>query len=129
MPEPVPAIAVPFYGASMDRPQDKRPPLFLKYRPIPKVATLRMSNPVTAHCLVGMVEDKRLASNNGCACDELPIICARAADRTDFLNEDETRNRNKFFIVVHRIVLDQKYYALKRNKVIFEALKENDCYI
>ena len=41
----------------------------------------------------------------------------------------ETGNRTKFFIIVHRIVLDQKYYAIKRNDKIFEALKENNCYI
>ena len=41
----------------------------------------------------------------------------------------ETGNRNKFFIVVHRMVLNQKYYGLKSNENIFKALKANNCYI
>lgn len=37
--------------------------------------------------------------------------------------------KTKGFIVVHRIILNTKYYNIKNNNTIIESLKDNDCHI
>ena len=47
----------------------------------------------------------------------------------DSFEYHEIGNRNKHFIVVHRIVLDMKYHEIKLNKTILETLKHNKCFV
>ena len=42
---------------------------------------------------------------------------------------NEQGNNKKQFIVVHRLVLDQKYHHIKKNKAILDCIKTNNCHI
>ena len=41
----------------------------------------------------------------------------------------ELDGKQKTFIVVHRLVLDQKYHHLKKQKDIFDCIKRNKCFL
>ena len=46
----------------------------------------------------------------------------------DFEYHEQGKSK-KTFVVVHRMVLDQKYHHIKKNKDIFDSIKHNNCYI
>ena len=37
--------------------------------------------------------------------------------------------QRKYFITVHRVISNMKYYDMKKNKTILETLKEHECYL
>ena len=41
----------------------------------------------------------------------------------------ERGKKTKIFIVVHRLVLDQKYHQIKKTREIFDCMKENNCFL
>ena len=45
----------------------------------------------------------------------------------DFEYHEQGRNQ-KTFIVIHKLILDKPYHQIKKNNVIFETVKQNNCY-
>ena len=44
-------------------------------------------------------------------------------------NDFEYHKQGNTFVVVHRMVLDEKYHHIKKNKDIFDCIKRNNCYL
>ena len=65
--------------------------------------------------------------------------CEIYSKETEEVNFDEVNEKNfdyhelwgkkKTFIVVHKLVLDQKYHYIKKQKAIFDCIKKNKCFI
>ena len=47
----------------------------------------------------------------------------------DSFDYHELNGKRKAFIVVHKLVLDQKYHYLKKQKDIFDCIKKNKCFV
>ena len=49
--------------------------------------------------------------------------------KSEHFEYHEVGRRTKYFIVVHRVELDQPYHQIKQNGTILESLKTNKCFI
>ena len=48
---------------------------------------------------------------------------------TDFVYHEIKNKRQTFHIVVHRVVLNEKYYQIKKERAILDTLKRNKCQL
>ena len=49
--------------------------------------------------------------------------------KADHFDYHERRGRTKTYVVVHRLVLNEKYHQIKKTNDIFDCIKSNKCFI